>query len=537
MNQFEDPVRDRENSPFLTAERWPEVLAAAGFDRTSVFPNHLAHISGFGQHVLLAGKIAADRGGKGLEHDALKRFLGKILPSYSIPATFTQWDNLPMTSNGKIDRRALSRSDATSDEPRQEAQKRQATDPRNAAEKGLVEIWKELFQREKISIHDNFFEIGGDSLILVQLADGIRRRFGDGVQETLKMNRILEAPTIAELTTFLTAETELDVSRNPIEVADTQPTPVVFMNPEVHLMPFFCVHDGTITLHTLRHLPQYFHFHRPLYGFETKNLDAYHSQKSEHVVQSLAKEYIDALQKLQPHGPYLVGGYCMGGAIAFEIARMLEEKGETVARLVIISSGPPSTWVEDEVVLPFMFTKMWGVQFEKFGLHFDTNDGEDLLNILFESGPDGIPYGYLAERFRKEPYRSTTAAYRYARLEAIGLEERLRKFYRALSDSVPNFGAISFDQFKMVYKSYRTSFNGAARFRPGTFPGTIDFIRPAQAQYRLAYKSDVVDFWEARAQNGIRVTQVTGGNLSCLEEPHISYTAHAISTILKSSGY
>jgi hypothetical protein len=184
-----------------------------------------------------------------------------------------------------------------------------------------------------------------------------------------------------------------------------------------------------------------------------------------------------------------------------------------------------------------MFSNMWGIKFEDFGLHFDTDNGMTTLKILFESRPEGIPYGFLAERFKEDAYGSTLAAYRYQQLEKLGLEERLSRFYNALSDSVPNFGAMSYEQFCMVYRSYRSSYNGAARFKPKTFPGTIHFIKPADAQYRASYKVDVPSFWEAQAQNGICIVPVTGGNLSCLEEPHVPYTAQAISDVLRNSGY
>lgn len=535
MNQFEDSIRRRENSPFLTTKLWQEVLAEAGFDKVSIFPGDAIHIGGFGQHVLLAGKSAVD--GDGLDHASLKHFLGGILPSYTIPATFTRWESFPLNSSGKIDRKALLRSDTSVDESPQKTQERQGGDPRNAVEQGLKEIWQEMFRQEDISIHDNFFELGGDSLLLVQLATGIRKRFGDDVQKALKMKVILEAPTIAELALLLIPESGLEDNRRAIASVTTQHAPIVFMKPEGHLTPFFCVHDGTLTLHTLRNLPQYFDLHRPLYGFEVKDLDGYHRREPKQLIQSIAREYVDAIQNLQPNGPYLVGGYCMGGIVAFEIASLLEQRGETVARLVLISCGPPSTWVEDEVLLHYMFSKLWGISFERFGLHFDVNDDKEFLSIIFASSPDGIPLGYMSEHFKKESYCSTLAAYRYARLEAMGFEERLGKFYMALSDSVPRFTSLPFDQFKTMYKTYRTSYNGAARFKPGTFSGTIDFVRPEEARYRLSHKWDVVTFWKEHAQNGIRVIPVTGGHLTCLEEPHISFTAHSINTVLKSSGY
>lgn len=541
LNQFEDPVRCRINSPFLTAELWPEALAAAGFDRTSVFPGDSAAVKGFGQHVFVAGKSSGDS--EELDRQALQQLLAGILPSYMVPARLNRCERFPMTPNGKIDRKALALANCGSgggaddegDESHRASRTGQGGEPKNQVEQGLVEIWKELFQQTHIYTHDNFFELGGDSLILIQLAEAIQKRFGDGIKESFNINRILENPTIAELAPGLSVNIGPEGAREPVSSAKRNAS-VVVVKAKGHLQPFFCVHDGTLSLDALRHLPQYFDPDRPLYGFEVADPDQYHSRDPERLIPEIAAEYADAIQELQPRGPYLLGGYCMGGVTAFEMARQLEERGETVARLVFISTGLPLVWIEDDVVMPFVYSKMWPVNHDRFGLNFDTAQGLDFLDVLFSVCPDGIPSGALAGHFEKEPHRSTMTAYRYGRLSSMDLEERLALFYRAAVNSVPGFSTMTPDQFTTLFKNYRASYNAQARFCRGTFSGTIDFIRPRDAVYPLTYKNDAAAIWEPHAKGGVRVTPVTGAHPTCLQDPHIHLTARTINRVLKSSG-
>ncbi|HVR99922.1 MAG TPA: amino acid adenylation domain-containing protein [Thermoanaerobaculia bacterium] len=119
---------------------------------------------------------------------ALREFLRERLPAYMVPAFFVFLDGLPMTPNGKVDRRALPAPDRAEMEE-------EAAEPRNAAEDLLAGIWAEVLGRDRVGMHENFFEIGGHSLLATQVVSRIRELFG----LELPLQRLFEAPTVADL--------------------------------------------------------------------------------------------------------------------------------------------------------------------------------------------------------------------------------------------------------------------------------------------------------------------------------------------------
>src|SRR5262249_2788703 len=119
----------------------------------------------------------------------VREFLGRTLPEYMIPAAIMRLDFMPLSANGKLDRRALPEPEfAASLETR-------SVSPRTTTEEIISAIWVEVLQLERVGIHDNFFELGGHSLLAMQIASRVAQTFG--VEIALKT--ILGSPTIAEL--------------------------------------------------------------------------------------------------------------------------------------------------------------------------------------------------------------------------------------------------------------------------------------------------------------------------------------------------
>jgi acyl-CoA synthetase (AMP-forming)/AMP-acid ligase II len=137
--------------------------------------------------------------GAPLQPSALRQFLAQRLPEYMIPAAFVTLVALPISANGKIDRRALSARDLAADDPAQDAPP--STPPRTDLEHALAQIWSQVLGRERIGVHDNFFELGGHSLLATQIA----ARIGKSFQRAFQVRQIFEAPTVAQLAERLIA--------------------------------------------------------------------------------------------------------------------------------------------------------------------------------------------------------------------------------------------------------------------------------------------------------------------------------------------
>lgn len=185
FGHFEDS-RQKKGVPLLPVRAWKEALKAEGFGAVDVFPGVDDPADVLGQHILVARAPCSVKRFKPLE---AARFLERKLPAYMLPSDYMVLEELPLTANGKVDRKSLpSPYGAEAHEP-----ERALVAPMNPVETALVEIWGEILDVEKISTHDSFFQLGGDSLLGIQLVTRVRDRFG--VEFT--MRSLFAAPSIA----------------------------------------------------------------------------------------------------------------------------------------------------------------------------------------------------------------------------------------------------------------------------------------------------------------------------------------------------
>ena len=248
--------------------------------------------------------------------DGLRPYLLEYLPAYMIPSFFVMMEALPLTANGKLDRRALP-------EPELSSLQKQYVAPRDSLELTLAPIWEEVLGIRPISIHDNFFDLGGNSLLAVRLMARIQHQFG----RNLPLATLLQGGTIAQLADWMRQETTPDWS------------PLVAIQPHGEKRPFFCVPGAGGNVVYLNSLARNLGTEQPFYGLQAKGLDA---QSDPHYsVEEMAAYYLEAIRTVQPEGPYLLGGHSLGGWVAFEIAQLLQRQGETVDLVAIIDTAVP----------------------------------------------------------------------------------------------------------------------------------------------------------------------------------------------------
>ncbi|NJN82946.1 MAG: amino acid adenylation domain-containing protein [Caldilineaceae bacterium] len=246
----------------------------------------------------------------------LHRFLAQQLPDYMLPTAFVPLDALPISPNGKVDRRAL----PAPDQLRPELAGALVA-PRDALELQLAKMWETILGRKPIGIRDNFFELGGHSLLAVRLFAQIEERFG----KTLSLATLFQAPTVEQLADILRQE-------------HWQPpwTSLVAIQPGGSKPPFFCVHGGDGNILYYRDLSRHLGPDQPFYGLQAQGLDGRHPPHTE--IGEMAAHYVHEIRSLQPEGPYYLGGYCTGGTLAFEMAQQLHAQGEEVGLLALFDT-------------------------------------------------------------------------------------------------------------------------------------------------------------------------------------------------------
>ncbi|HTQ79751.1 MAG TPA: alpha/beta fold hydrolase, partial [Thermoanaerobaculia bacterium] len=272
---------------------------------------------------------------------AAREALRRALPDYMVPAAILVLPALPLTPNGKLDRRALPAPEGT----RADHLGRYVA-PRDRTELELVALWEELLGVRPIGIRDDFFAIGGHSLLAMRLVARVQERFGRSVP----LAALLGAGTVEELARLVRQGDGAAFSSPLVALRGSGPAlrgsgPAlsasgVALSALGTRPPFFCVHPGGGGVLCYRELAEELGPEQPFYGFQARGLDGEDVPEGLEIA-DLARRYVTALQSFQPHGPYLLGGWSFGGLVAFEMARQLQEAGESVARLVLLDTPAP----------------------------------------------------------------------------------------------------------------------------------------------------------------------------------------------------
>ena len=272
----------------------------------------------------LVAYCVAENDGR-LTTSELRQFLSQQMPNYMVPAVFVILPELPMTPNGKVDRRAL----PAPDDLRSSGAADTFVAPRNEVERQLTQIWQRVLGIQSIGVTDNFFDLGGHSLLAVRLLSEIQTNLGHKL-------------TLAVLFTAQTIEQLADIC----ERADNKPTTATSWSSLVPIQttgskpPLFLIHAIWGNVLYYRELVSYLEPDRPFYGLQAQGLDG--KQAPYTSVVDMAAHYIQAIQSVQPQGPYAICGSSFGGVVAFEIARQLHECGEQIALLGVFDTAAPT---------------------------------------------------------------------------------------------------------------------------------------------------------------------------------------------------
>ncbi len=259
--------------------------------------------------------------GQTLNVTDLRASLEKNLPAYMIPSVFVVMEKLPLTNNGKIDRKSLPA-------PEQSVLIRsEFVAPEYPSEQMLARIWTKVLKVKRVGRHDNFFELGGHSLLAVRLVVEIEKL----TKIRLPLAMLLQAPTIAGLADLLRREnwTPSWSCLVPIQSAGSKP-------------PLFLMHAHGGNVLEYYPLANLLGPDQPVYALQARGLNGHIVKDS--TLEDMAAAYITELRSLQPEGPYFLGGFCFGGLLALEVAQQLTAAGQAVALLAMIQSVHPEAW-------------------------------------------------------------------------------------------------------------------------------------------------------------------------------------------------
>lgn len=260
---------------------------------------------------------------EGLESSVLIDYLGPLLPHYMIPSEIQVLSAMPLTANGKLDRAAI--ASAPQDVRTEEGgASDEGPKPRSELEARMLQVWASLFPAKAVSVNDDFFDLGGHSLLVMRLISELKR--GLGLQ--VAPGKIYEHPTISSLATNLSAQGNGRLLPSMLEFRAGGSRPALFFVP-----------GGDGSPERLIPLAQALDPEQPFHIFDASKVNG-QGRRCENV-EELAEAFVAQLRHSQPQGPYYLGGYCLGGIVAYAAARMLLEQDERIALLVLVDSVAP----------------------------------------------------------------------------------------------------------------------------------------------------------------------------------------------------
>lgn len=264
----------------------------------------------------------------------LRASLRDRLPGYMCPQHIEVLADLPLTPNGKIDRKALPLPKAMVEtEP---AVVNATPGPLEAA---MLEIWRELLKVRQIGLRDDFFELGGDSLLAVRVFERMQALTGIN----LPLATLLAAPTVAQQAAAFRAAGANDPITSTVPATATRNDDpwslLVPLQPRGNRPPLFLVHAIGGNVLNYAPLARGLGAEQPVYGIQAIGLDGITPPVAS--LQTMAACYVAEIQRRQPHGPYFLGGGSMGGLIAYEIAQQLRGRGEPIGLLAMMDTYGP----------------------------------------------------------------------------------------------------------------------------------------------------------------------------------------------------
>ncbi|MBP2639111.1 MAG: AMP-dependent synthetase [Firmicutes bacterium] len=412
--------------------------------------------------------------GREVQECDLRRFLLGKLAFYKVPSRFFFVDALPKGSTGKIQRALLAEQLGIAGSTINE--QRKLVTPRNEQEEQLIKLWEEILETGPISVTDDFFQLGGDSLAAVRLLTMVEERWG----QSIPLMDLFEGCSVEKMALLLAEQEDgmpVGSSVVPIQLKGSNPI-------------LFCVHpiDGKVVeyVYLSKCLGDLF----PVYGLRFQEVLG----NPEMSIESLARRYVRDIRAVQPQGPYYLAGHSLGGLIAFEMAQQLRRAGQEIALLALFDTRHPNVMIR--------------------GL---LRPERELYRLVYRVKKSMLRREEFSGGGWKEYFQSR------AQKELDRLRRKVGKFIPALA---VNQGR------KTEEQQLRSQFMTARRkYQPALFPGKLTlFCAADQEEYG---NQDQELGWSGLAEKGIDVYKIPGDHRTLMLEPQVSELALRLEKIIK----
>jgi thioesterase domain-containing protein/acyl carrier protein len=388
-----------------------------------------------------------------------------------IPSAFVMLAALPLTPNGKIDRRSL--PVPTID---RSLSLTPLIEPRNPLEESIAQIWQQVLGIDQISIHDNFFELGGNSLLAVQLLT----KLGNALGQNLPLVTFLKAQTIEQLAAVL---------QEPGKSVAFSWSSLVPIQTDGQKPPLFLIHAVWGNVLFYRKLVKYLEPDQPVYGLQAKGIGGESDPLTS--IPEMAANYIKEIQKIQPQGPYSLGGFSFGAEVALEIAQQLLAQGQKMTLLAILDAAAPNLQQSEMLAVKTKKSKNWQQQYF-----------QDLVKLTWPERAN-----YFLDKMQW-----------HFTIGKLGIF--YRSYLKYIKQSLPDLYLLQ------VHFANHQASNG---YKASVYPGHVHLFRcPGDLS------ENSLDLgWGKLALDGVTISQIPASHTTIMEEPLVKDLAEQLTPFLQ----
>ncbi|WP_241293589.1 non-ribosomal peptide synthetase [Burkholderia stabilis] len=515
MMETPDDARASASRLFVPRAQWLEWLQANEGDRALGCVAADTPLDALGYDILLAH---VKRGAARIAPDALLAFVAERVPGYMVPSQLRVLERLPVTANGKIDRRTLA-GIADIREPEPTAVRpaaAQASDPLLAR---LIGLWETVLDTRNVTPDQDFFAAGGDSLLIAQLVSRLRSE--EPLAQAHPFDRLLRwvlaQPTPAAFAKCLrdadTASSATPAAPRTMQASTVVHAPAPRVRADVRPIPLapgdgvprVIVHEGLGTVHAYRPVMPALARLGPVVGFAVRDAQDYLDLPARHLNATLGRRYANALWRSGVREVDVLG-YCSGGLVALEMAKSLVQLGVAVRTLDIVSSYRIPYLIEDERLVLFNFAATLGLPLDALGFP-ETYVLADALADALKADPARLAPGSLQAQLeifgdRCEPLDALRARVLRA---AAGL---------SMQDAVAH---PLLDERERLYRLFMHSVQASHWAGDAPYAGALRLFVPERCNPLIPQqRAALTDYWTRQALGGITAVDIPGGHFDCL---------------------
>ena len=403
-------------------------------------------------------------GGRAREVGELRGFLSKELPDYMVPSAYVFLDALPLTPSGKVDRRALPAVSRV-----ERALSERYVGPRDAIERKLTKIWEELLGVGRIGVKDSFFDLGGHSLLAMRLIARVEQE----LRRTFSLADLFQSPTVERLAQKLQRRLSAQLPLlAPLRKFGSKP-------------PVF-VHGASFEL------SRYVDIDQPFFGLEPHGQGG---RRAPDTVEEMAADYLQQIRAVQSQGPYFIGGYSLGGVVAYEMAQQLRRSGQVVGLLVLIDPTSPRFWIPTSSPP----SSQLSVSNYRLALRREWKNFREL------AGKDLAEYVTAALKWRSE------SLYGVVKL-------RICQLYLKFGLRIPS-------HLRMAY-FFSISGRAIRRYRPEPYEGRVVLLSSHQNRINARF------VWSQLARGELEIHELPGGHLDPIKGPQVAMWGNQLKSCL-----